>query len=437
MTPSASPEGQKALEDAVDELRKLFLANGRKPLKKATLMAAYRWIGPPDCVMEEVFKEFSRVYRRVYAAIEERLGIFDDEESDQDVLSLRNEVAVPVVMKREQKKLTNMSESPRLTPMVEEVRQEQQKQDLLGLEEPERTAKDTDTLDFGDIEAWYRAVQDIVIEYPAPQNKQPLSPLAGSPTKKERLFSPRPAPLNLSHSNILPTPSPTSTSEPKPEPLRPKVNDEEIPPSPTSPPPAPTTATLPPFPWREMVEEAEKERQKENEKQQQRKKDENLVQSKVKEMGLKLQTKFEKPIKKFGVKQQVVEQDQVRKAKDVEEEEDGDLTARPLPTQQGTRYDPWSNYATPTAEGMRPRGRGVPSIDGMLLENQGLNWSMEHYRLATGQYPITPADDEDDGVERVGPKTPNGDDDISPITRGEWGFLIGGVKRRLANVGRC
>ncbi|KAI5922222.1 hypothetical protein F4810DRAFT_301159 [Camillea tinctor] len=56
-----------------------------------------------------------------------------------------------------------------------------------------------------------------------------------------------------------------------------------------------------------------------------------------------------------------------------------------------------------------------------------------------------PQDDEDGGdigrryhhQSRLGPATPNGYDDISPVTRGEWGFLFQGLAGRTVAVERC
>jgi len=48
--------------------------------------------------------------------------------------------------------------------------------------------------------------------------------------------------------------------------------------------------------------------------------------------------------------------------------------------------------------------------------------------------PVSPYQNEND--ESGGPMTPNGYDDISPITRGEWGFLMSG-QPKMARVDVC
>jgi len=75
-----------------------------------------------------------------------------------------------------------------------------------------------------------------------------------------------------------------------------------------------------------------------------------------------------------------------------EDEEDGELTAKPISGHPGRQHrwtQRWNNIG----------------IDGRLSSS---TLSVEH---------------QDD---RLGPMTPNGYDDISPVTRGEWGFLFQG-----------
>lgn len=77
-----------------------------------------------------------------------------------------------------------------------------------------------------------------------------------------------------------------------------------------------------------------------------------------------------------------------------EEDEDGDRTALPI---QGMPF--WN-------------GLGA-SIDEMMLQQDDHQGRDSHQFLRQSQ-------------QVVGPLTPNGYDDISPITRGEWGFLFSG-----------
>jgi hypothetical protein len=98
---------------------------------------------------------------------------------------------------------------------------------------------------------------------------------------------------------------------------------------------------------------------------------------------LKLQTKFEPP-KRKPVAAVVKEEGVVSDDDEVDDEdEEEELTARPSATSPGLPV--WNNNA---------------SIDEVLSEDRG--------------------------PHKLGSMTPNGYDDISPITRGEWGFLFSG-----------
>ncbi|KAM5345481.1 hypothetical protein ACJ41O_011343 [Fusarium nematophilum] len=106
---------------------------------------------------------------------------------------------------------------------------------------------------------------------------------------------------------------------------------------------------------------------------------------------LKLQTSFApKPIK--------LEIPVPVKKTDEEEEEDGDRTARPT----DVRYfavQPWTGS----------------TIDQVLTAGP-----VERSAFS----PMTPVLLSPDRASRSGPMTPNGYEDISPITRGEWGFMM-------------
>ncbi|KAK0737012.1 hypothetical protein B0T21DRAFT_410483 [Apiosordaria backusii] len=51
------------LEDAVDELRRLYLSNGRRPLLKSTLLNSYRWLDP---ICDHSLSQVCRMYERAY-----------------------------------------------------------------------------------------------------------------------------------------------------------------------------------------------------------------------------------------------------------------------------------------------------------------------------------------------------------------------------------
>ncbi|KAI1854860.1 hypothetical protein JX265_002499 [Neoarthrinium moseri] len=120
--------------------------------------------------------------------------------------------------------------------------------------------------------------------------------------------------------------------------------------------------------------------------------------------ALKLQTTFAKPVAQRPVIKEPVQKplgevmELEIKIEELEaNEEDDDLTAKPaLP---GMSF--WN-------------GLGA-SIDGMMLNGH------DHQ-----QEVISPVIERISRTSRMGPVTPNGYDDISPVTRGEWGFLFSG-----------
>lgn len=96
---------------------------------------------------------------------------------------------------------------------------------------------------------------------------------------------------------------------------------------------------------------------------------------------------------------------------DLTDFEDADLTARPPPsaTCGRTPVEPiWSGIDEILGSSRRPTKRG-----GMMLTS-----SSSHQRRRSSSLVLPPQHD------NLGPATPNGYDDISPITRGEWGFLM-------------
>lgn len=66
------------LEDAVDELRRLFLANGRKKLLKSALLAAYRWLDP---ISDSALSDVCRMYGRAYGGLDLESGVENDVDS--------------------------------------------------------------------------------------------------------------------------------------------------------------------------------------------------------------------------------------------------------------------------------------------------------------------------------------------------------------------
>jgi hypothetical protein len=142
-----------------------------------------------------------------------------------------------------------------------------------------------------------------------------------------------------------------------------------------------------------------------------------------------LQTTFEKPDKKQLLKPTAIKpqaQTTTEPAiepvqEEDEDEEEEELTARPHSAIKSFANAHWSASSGGANGGM--------SIDELMLHGGAAGG--DGGRESGSHLQVQPQ-----GDDRVGPMTPNGYDDISPITRGEWGFLMFG-KGRTAGVGTC
>lgn len=105
---------------------------------------------------------------------------------------------------------------------------------------------------------------------------------------------------------------------------------------------------------------------------------------------------------------------------DITDFEDGDLTARPPPTATSV-LSFWVGGSIDEMLSSRRQQQQRGSLD---------SFRSRHHRRSSswGQSP-----------QRLGPVTPNGADDLSPITRGEWGFLMVSdpFRTRTAAVETC
>ena len=76
----ANTQSSCTLEDAVDELRRLVLAQGGKKLRKSVLQSNFAWLGP---VNDSALSDVIRMYRRAYGGISGESGV----ENDVDTLT--------------------------------------------------------------------------------------------------------------------------------------------------------------------------------------------------------------------------------------------------------------------------------------------------------------------------------------------------------------
>ncbi|KAK4140338.1 uncharacterized protein C8A04DRAFT_15031 [Dichotomopilus funicola] len=371
------------LEDAVDELRRLFLANGRRAVRKSALLAAFRWLDPLN---DAALADVCRMYERAYGGIERENGVENDVDptpgwplcdtkrssgNTEGSLGSRTKTPTPTpgsISRSLAREATppSQDEEPEPELQVLDLTNALDKELLLSSHD----LHPDDRSDLDDIEAWYREIE--------------LQQEDNSPTPEIEI-------------SITPSEAPEIV---------------EIPPPPcTPPPPPPTSATYRNRPWHQPEEPSLSEMLRTTPRLR--------PPPPGRSLALKLQTTFEKPTavgKKelLGVGKQQGSQ-AGNKGQDEEEEEE-ELTARPR-----SAIKSFSNARWTVAHG---NGSAAATIDEML--HGGASSSSTSLDQSQNQSP----------EERVGPMTPNGYDDISPITRGEWGFLMFG-KGKTGGVEMC
>lgn len=77
------------LEDAVDELRRLVLAQGGRKLRKSVLLSSFTWLGP---VSDAALSDVIRMYRRAYGGVSGESGVENDVEAKTSSNNRRNSV---------------------------------------------------------------------------------------------------------------------------------------------------------------------------------------------------------------------------------------------------------------------------------------------------------------------------------------------------------
>jgi hypothetical protein len=291
------------LEDAVDELRRLILANSRKALLKSRLVNTYSWMG---AVSDSALSDVSRMYRRAYGGPDGDSGIEND--LDGDINVRRFGIAQIDVPDMDDKSITEAEET-------------QEPQFRYKFEDEPTTAEEQ---------------PDVVKSAtPKPERKEDSeTETAPGPGAAEGID------LAIKAEAALLAEFRRTTPILKPAPS-------------------------PKFPL------------------------------------LKLQTTFDKPLsakKEMRASPlRIVDEEQIEIKLEADDDEDGDLTARPSPGQRSAFPMFWGGG----------QGNGV-SIDEVLSAVP----SSAHPGFG----------DADHG--KAGPMTPQGYDDISPVTRGEWSFFM-------------
>ncbi|KAL2134739.1 hypothetical protein VTI74DRAFT_10981 [Chaetomium olivicolor] len=399
------------LEDAVDELRRLFLANCRRPLLKSTLLSAYRWLDP---INDDALVEVCRMYRRAYGGIEEEDGLVNDVDPDPAwPLTASNRCSgetvrtwpkrMGIMLPHRKPDAPNEQDVPEpqaVTPVVDVP--DSLDKEAVFTDSRSGTEMD-DHSEISDIEAWYCQIHDRI-------SAIKVDPLRSHPPKAIAVTKPT-------------TPAPPTTTKAAPSPP---------PKSLTPPPPPPTTASPQPKPWL-RIDEADLEEMR-------RSTPKLRPAPPGRALALKLQTRFETPlteIKRRSTATTTATSVEQRRSpsklaaanegkEKVEEKEnedgDGDHTARPTSAVKSFASARWTGTGV---QGGIGNGNGMSTIDQMLHGggNKQVGSEAGDDRLVLPLSPQSPQ-------ERIGPMTPNGYEDISPITRGEWGLLMSGKGKR-------
>ncbi|KAH8910226.1 hypothetical protein BR93DRAFT_976382 [Coniochaeta sp. PMI_546] len=437
----AKTQSSCMLEDAVDELRRLVLAQGGRKLQKSVLLSSFLWLGP---VSDSALSDVSRMYRRAYGGIAGESGLENDVDAPTNSTNISASWPLP-----DQPVFINGSdvEAKPLPAPPDEAWQSSsdaasesgessgwESEDLPSLCLSRTSRKGLDKrfaivgldsqfgLDF-QIEDYYRlsSARDLLTEREeaeaaawaaagasgeiADQADGVLLPELASRKQEAvgHLHLTDPSPKTASEEDILFLPVAIADAEigrstPKVA-EKPKLQLQTSPASPllgitkpvalrmpmlklqttfTTKPVLPKLAPIPPLSHRLTLSGAETTL--------------NLV-------GM---TPTEGVIPSFD---SLLARHNIN-SKPYEDEEDGELTAKPT-SGHPSRQHRWTQ-----------RWNSLVSIDG---------------RLAT-----PPLEQQQDS--QLGPMTPNGYEDISPITRGEWGFLFQGEtwqSGRTVTVERC
>ncbi|KAK3295944.1 uncharacterized protein B0H64DRAFT_159563 [Chaetomium fimeti] len=386
------------LEDAVDELRRLFLANGRRALRKSALLAAYRWLDPLN---DAALADVCRMYERAYGGIERECGVENDVDPApgwpppeskpnsrvaEQPMAKRTGVPAPGSRHLETTPPPQHRE-PEIQTQIVDPANTLDKEILLS--NADLLPEDQSELD--EIEAWYREIQQ------QQQNDMPRST-----TIEIHPLRSHPADETTAVVEILPPPT-------------------------SPPPPPPTSATYRNRPWHQPEEPTLSEMMRTTPKLR--------PAPPGRSLALKLQTTFDKPARGSGggaggkkqlqkpvaIKPQA--QTTTEKPIEVVHEEDEDEEEEELTARPSSAIKSFANARWTAGNG---GANGGMSIDELMLRGGAAAGDGRE----SGSHLQPQADD------RVGPMTPNGYDDISPITRGEWGFLMFG-KGKTAGVGTC
>lgn len=387
-TGRTEPGSEFRLEDAVDDLRRYVLssAGGRRRLLKSVLVQAYDWLGQ---INDFALSDVTEMYCRAYGGITGDCGVEDDVVKPVPTPASTESAAKSTALTPYPVANIRLSPKPDKTFAVEN--DTQQVEDLPGT--PDAPTTSEAPMPKGEV-------------HPVADDLEIVQKLANTPVGK---------PLNRNNDaekqdSVAPTQPPRLVLQTQPQ------NPFLKTPSPRASP----KASLPALRVQTSFTQPVKPKPRRRETPVPLPTQQHLRKKKSKPINLATDTVPLSAVAKPADASSFQDTDisiEIHADDDpsideayLTEFEDADLTARPPPsaTCGRTPVEPiWSGIDEILGSSRRPTKRG-----GMML------MPLSHQRRRSSSL-VLPSQHDD-----VGPATPNGYDDISPITRGEWGFLM-------------
>jgi hypothetical protein len=377
------------LENAVDELRRYVLSSsgGRRRLLKSALLRSYEWLAP---VSDMALNDVMNMYCRAYGGAAKDTGIEDDLAIDtpptpppKDEPRLLKAVVAPAPAPS-CVPIPDRASYPENWPLVPRPCMPMAGEDIA--EKPEAPVVETSTK--ASIDSC-RAGDDVTGD---DTDKTPTKP-----TDDKVAVA------------VAPQDTPVTTTEPTPPEAVLQRPIARSPPRASSKPALPTLklqTSFPSLPPRRKMTPIP------------------VASKNVRSAGTALSTTGESTGQDGDIKIQMTADEDDG---DITDFEDGDVTARPPPTATSAA----SFWVGASIDEMLSSRRQQQLRLSTETTGGSSLWGRQHRRSSSWGYQQSPA--------RMGPVTPNGADDLSPITRGEWGFLMVSdpFRTRTAAVETC
>lgn len=414
-TGRTEPGSEFRLEDAVDDLRRYVLssAGGRRRLLKSVLVQAYDWLGQ---VNDFALSDVTEMYCRAYGGTTSDCGVEDDLVRSTPAMASIEPAAKPAAPTQFTRGDNLLSLGPEGTSILESFLKQagegsQSTTDVPTVSEAPVPKNEADVLadtpepTLGRIESPHR--KQLFPNYDT-KNQDSITPtqppqvvpqIPSSPTPFLKTPSPRASPkaslpalrvqTSFAQPIIKPKPRRKETLVPAPQPLHKKKSE----------PVRLDTTSLPLSAVARPADDNNEWEEEDNEKE-----DTGMISIEIH-----------------------ADDDPSNDEADLTDFEDADLTARPPPSATCGKTPVeliWSgideilgNKPSSGEKGTSSGDRRATARRGMILTPSS---SLSQHRRRSSSLVLSSS--QEDG--NIGPATPNGYDDISPITRGEWGFLM-------------